>query len=179
MRPVGPQDVYMVITAVMKCLLESLENNAGVDERMRGHFWIILRCLVSSVCLWSQRGLYNCWYIFRIFLYGRQFFLDWNLVEVFHSWPLDNNFFLSSCLLAICLLCCKHARLCNPTFNYTSAASKCKRSILWTVESYIVILTWLQGGEVKLANTSMWTLPRIFGNVSLHTGDKHTASVQF
>lgn len=143
MRTVGPQDVYMVITAAMNRLLETLENNRSVDEHMRWHrFWIIrLRCVCDPR---ETRVSVNCWYVFKILLYVRQFSFDWKLAEAFHSWPLDNSFFLSSGLLAICLLCCKHAGLCNPTFNDNSTLTQmpeiCFR--LWN-RLNIVILTWL------------------------------------
>lgn len=44
MKLVGLQVVYMVITAVLKCWLETLKNDPRADEHMRLHhfFWIIL-----------------------------------------------------------------------------------------------------------------------------------------
>lgn len=102
MKPVGPQVVYVVITAVLQCWLETLKNDPRADERMRLHHFLD-RCLVSRVsCLrcvcdpGEDCMSVNCWYIFKILLYVRQFSLDRKLAVAFHAWPLANNFLLSS-----------------------------------------------------------------------------------
>lgn len=48
MKPVGPQVVYVVITAVWKCWLETLKNDPRADECMRLHHFLV-DSLVSRV----------------------------------------------------------------------------------------------------------------------------------
>lgn len=48
MKPVGPQVVYVVITAVWKCWLETLTLTLRADECMRLHHFLV-NSLVSRV----------------------------------------------------------------------------------------------------------------------------------